>query len=398
MELLGKFMMAVCLVLSFGCSADTAGTRGGSRAPSPGGGAGGSGATGGSGGTGGLGGFGGGGAASGGSGGAGGSGGGGTAGSSVFDEPNCGAVEITPRVEFSPGNILVVFDRSGSMEDTDFNGMQRFAAANDALVAAVEPYTCPPGVQDPDGMGCNDPLTLGTILFPSGLTLLCDPVIPFEQAPNITWLKSTEWLPAWQQFGSNPNFGIGTPIEFAFMEADRVLTEYIDQLEGSTAILFLTDGGSTCVPGLPTPDGTGTVADAFQIASKWAAEGVRTHVVSVQPGGSGYNDQLAMSGQGTSINPENPQDLEDAFASIIQETASVASCDITLEGGRLTDLDGACQRGTVLLGPTVLECDPSNGFSVTGESNISLHGTACDDLMGGRALTATFPCEVVGPD
>jgi hypothetical protein len=318
---------------------------------------------------------------------------------SVFDQPNCGAVEITPRVEFSPGNILVVFDRSASMEDVDFNGMQRFAAANAALVAAVEPYTCPPGVADPDGMGCRDPLTLATILFPSGLTLLCDPVIPFEQAPNITWLKSSEWLPTWQQFGSNPNFGIGTPIELAFMEADRVLTQYIDQLEGNTAILFLTDGGSTCVPGFATPDGMGVIADANQIASKWAAEGVRTHVVSVQPGGSAYNDQLAASGQGTSINPGNPQDLEAAFASIIEETAAVASCDITLEGGRLSDLDGACQLGTVVLGSGTLECDPDNGFSVTGESSISLHGAACDDLMGGRSrLSATFPCEVVRPE
>ncbi|MDH5673020.1 MAG: hypothetical protein OEZ06_12770 [Myxococcales bacterium] len=325
-------------------------------------------------------------------------GGSGTAGTSVFDQPNCGAVQITPRVEFSPGNILVVFDRSGSMEDTDFNGMQRFAAANAALVAAVEPYTCPAGAADPDGMACHDPLTLATILFPSGLTLLCDPVLPFEQPPNISWLKSTEWLPTWQQFGSNPNFGIGTPIEFAFMEADRVLTDYIDQLEGSTAILFLTDGGSTCVPGLLTPDGTGVVADAFQIATKWAGQGVRTHVVSVQPGGSAYNDQLAAAGQGTSINPENPQDLEAAFASIIQGTASVASCDITLEGGRITDLDGACQMGTVLLGPNPLDCDPANGFSVTGESSISLHGSACDGLMDGRSLTATFPCGVVGPE
>jgi hypothetical protein len=54
--------------------------------------------------------------------------------------------------------------------------------------------------------------------------------------------------------------------------------------------------------------------------------------------------------------------------------------------------------GTVVLGPDVLACDPDNGFSVTGESSISLHGSACDQLMGGRALTATFPCEVVRPE
>ncbi|MDH5676712.1 MAG: hypothetical protein OEZ06_31635 [Myxococcales bacterium] len=384
------FAKVLCLALLVGCSADSGSTR----KPGSGSGAGAQsgefnnadngGVTGG-----GAGGFGAGPTTTGGS---------GTAGVSVFDQPNCGAVEITPKVQFSPGNILVVFDRSGSMEDTDFNGMQRFAAANAALVAAVEPYTCPAGAADPDGMGCHDPLTLATILFPSGLTLLCDPVLPFEQPPHITWLKSTDWLPTWQQFGSNPDFGLGTPIEFAFMEADRVLTDYLDQLEGSTAILFLTDGGSTCVPGFPTPDGTGVIADAFQIASKWAGMGVRTHVVSVQPGGSGYNDQLAASGQGTSINPENPQDLEAAFASIIQETASVASCDITLEGGRLTDLDGACQMGTVLLGPDPLECDPTNGFSVTGESTISLHGSACDGLMNGGSLAATFPCGVVRPE
>jgi len=381
-------VVAVCLGLTVGCSADAGGMRmSASTGGASGGNAGGQGGAAGAGGVAGI--------AAGGAGGASGTAG---AGGSIVDQPNCGAVEITPVVEFSPGNILVVFDRSGSMEDTDFNGMQRFAAANAALVAAVEPYTFPLGAANPDSMGCNDPLTLGTILFPTGLTLLCDPVVPFEQAPNITWRKSTEWLPTWKQFGDNPNFGMGTPIEFAFMEADRVLTQHVGQLEGSTAILFLTDGGSTCLPGSPTPDGMGTVADANQIASKWAAMGVHTHVVSVQPGGSAYNDQLAASGQGTSINPANPQELEAAFASIMRETATVASCDITLEGGRLRDLDGACALGTVLLGPTKLSCDPANGFSVTGESSIQLHGTACDTLMSGSALTATFPCEVVAPE
>jgi hypothetical protein len=381
-------VVAVCLGLTIGCASEAT-NKSGQRGVA---GVGGTNGQAGSAGVGAVAGTSGGGAASGGSSG---SSAMGTAGSSVFEEPNCGAVEITPKVDYSPGNILVVFDRSGSMEDVDFNGMQRFAAANTALVAAVEPYTCPAGPVDPDGMGCNDPLTLGTLLFPTGLTLLCDPVIPFEQAPNITWRKSTEWLPIWQQFGNNPNFGTGTPIEFAFMEADRVLTQYVGTLEGSTAILFLTDGGSTCAVGAPTPDGMGTIPDAKTIASKWAAMGVRTHVVSVQPGGSAYNDQLAAAGMGTSISPTDPQTLKDAFASIIQETASVASCDITLEGGRLTDLDGACQLGTVLLGPNKLSCDPANGFSVTAESSIKLNGSACNDLMGGLALTATFPCEVV---
>lgn len=316
-------------------------------------------------------------------------------GGGVGDEPNCGAVEITPKVDYSPGNILVVFDRSGSMEDTDFNGMRRFDAANAALVNAVQAYTCG-GTVNPDAAGCSDPLTLGSILFPSGATLLCDPVVPFEMAPQITWRKSTEWLPQWNAFGNNPTFGLGTPIEYAFMEADRVLTQYKDTLEGTVAVLFLTDGGSTCFPGTMTTDGTGTIPAADQIAAAWAADGIRTHVVSVQPGGSAFNDRLAQAGgTGSSINPANQQEIDAAMASIIQETAAVASCDIVLEGGALDDLEGACERGDVTLGPTKLACDPVDGFSVTGSSAISLHGAACDALMAGGYLTATFPCDVV---
>lgn len=331
-------------------------------------------------------------------GGGGGGGLGGGAGGSYVDpsEANCGSVEITPKVDYAPGNILVIFDRSGSMEDADFNGMRRFDAANAALVSAVQPYTCPPGAANPDGTQCSDPLTLGTILFPTGLSLVCDPVTPFEMDPQITWRKSTEWLPVWNAFGDNPTFGGGTPIEAAFMEADRVLYQYRDQLDGAIAVLFLTDGGSTCFS--PTFADGSPITPAAELATKWAADGIRTHVVSVEPGGSAFNDNIAsVGGTGKSINPTNPQELDDAMRSIIQETAAVASCDIVLQGGMLEDLDGACERGEVFLGPAKLACDGQDGFTVTGSSNVSLHGQACDDLMAGGYLTATFPCDVIAP-
>jgi len=315
-------------------------------------------------------------------------------------EPDCGNVEITPMAEFSPGNILIIFDRSVSMNTSDFNGMTRFDAANIALLTAIDPFTCADAGVNPDGTPCTDPLTIATVLFPqnggSGLFGECTAIPDLGTADHIDWMKSTDWIPAWMSYWGSHALELGTPIVAAFETADRAIQSLkngMPVLDGNTAVIFVTDGEGTCT-------GASTAAG---LAGQWAGDAnypIDTYVVNVNPmaGGAGtqFNDAVAAAGNtGTSVNPANQVELQNAMSMILQSTASVASCDITLTDGALDDLQGACDRGTVLLGPDKLACDANNGFQVTGPSQMELFGTACDQLMAGGILHASFPCDVV---
>jgi len=309
---------------------------------------------------------------------------------------DCGNVEITPMAEFSPGNILMIFDRSLSM-NSDFNGMSRFDAANVSLLTAIDPFTCKGGAVNPDGTPCSDPLTVATILFPqnggSGLIGQCTMIPDLGSPDHISWMKSTDWIPAWMAYWNNHALELGTPIIAAFETADRALAAAkngMPALDGNTAIIFVTDGEGTC---------NGATTEQA-LAGQWAAEGINTYVINVNAnvGGAGamFNDQVAAAGNtGSSINPGNQAELQAAMQMIMQKTASIASCDITLTDGALGDLQGACERGDVTLGPNKLACDSTNGFQVTGASQMELFGTACDELMAGGILHASFPCDVV---
>src|SRR5262245_1837823 len=73
----------------------------------------------------------------------------------AFDGGECGSVSINTSVEevVTPGNVLIIFDQSDSMLETDFNGQARWLAASDAVVGALTPM--------------KDALTVGAIFFPS---------------------------------------------------------------------------------------------------------------------------------------------------------------------------------------------------------------------------------------
>lgn len=310
-----------------------------------------------------------------------------TSGGSILPK-GCSSATIEPKVNRSPGNLLVIFDRSLSMRENFEGNTSRFDAVDNALKTGLANFQCPPQVVD--GETCTEDLTVGSILFPSVDALGCAPVDAIDATTQIYWRPVSEFLNEWQTYwqpgGPNARLLIGTPIELAFQRGDEAITA--STLPGNTAVLFLTDGETTCVPGDPI--------DAVAQAQTWANNGVTTYVVSVGDLGSAFNDQVAQAGgSGNSINPDDSQQLNDAIAGIVQQTAQLVDCKTTLQGQKIVDQTGACERGTVILGTAQVPCDAANGFQVISDSEMELFGTACESLKTGQKLTAEFPCDVL---
>ncbi len=321
--------------------------------------------------------------------------GGQTGGASPGDDDNCGEATIEPVIEFIPGNLMVIFDRSLSMNDL-FEATTRLNAAYYAILNGLQDFVC--ASDEPD---CEEQLNVASILLPSfpGGVGACY-VEDITSPQQINWMSATQFVTAWQTYWNampDPDpfvLVLGTPITPAFQRA----AEAIDAaaLPGRTAVLFITDGLGTCEQG--------TSADAQ--AATWLAEGIQTYVVSVAslglliPGdGSAFNDAVALAG-GTdqALNPADVSSLNAALRDIMQEASAAPSCEVTLEGGELIDLDAACERGTVTVAGVDIACDQQNkteGFWVKAPDQIELVGSACDTLQAEGQLSASFPCDVI---
>ena len=323
--------------------------------------------------------------------------GGSTSTAGTIPENGCTEVEITPMVMRSPGNLLVIFDRSFSMTYNFFpigSSTTRFQAVDAALQEGLMSFVCPPQVTDQ--AGCVETLTVGSILLPSADLLGCAPVDPIEASTQIFWKPVSEFLNDWQAYWAGPPnnvFPLGTPIEEAFQKGNLAITTYWpSQLTGSMAVLFLTDGESTC----SEIDPARPAVDAIQQATMWNGMGINTYVVSVANAQAAFNDQVAAAGgTGTSINPSDTAALSSAIANVIQQTSSVTSCTATLGGQAIADIPKAYERGVVRVGTADVPADPTNGYQITSPTEITLFGSACDALKNGLPLSAKFPCDVL---
>jgi len=270
----------------------------------------------------------------------------------------------------------------------------RFQAVDTALQDGLRSFVCPP--QTVDQAGCVETLTVGSILLPSADLLGCAPVDAIEAPTQIFWQSVSAFLDAWNMYWAGPPnavWPLGTPIEEAFQKGNLAITTYWpSMLTGSMAVLFLTDGESTC----NAIDPARPAVDAIQQATTWNGMGINTYVVSVANAQAAFNDQVAAAGgTGVSINPSDTAALSTAIANVIQQTSSVTSCTTTLGGEAISDAAGACARGTVRIGTTELTCNDPNGYTITSPTEITLNGSACDALMNGLPLSAKFPCDVL---
>ncbi len=298
----------------------------------------------------------------------------------------CASVRVDAKLDIRPGNLLVIFDRSLTMNDpfdTPSGPQPKYIAAGASLVDTLAPLACPRPA-DP-AKPCTDSLTVGAIIFPTLATCSVDPI---ESAEQIDFRPAGEFIDAWGAYWMTRTLIFSTPFNAAFTQGDAALQRM--DLVGNKAVLFFTDGESFCDDGLVAP----------QLATEWASAGIKTYVVGL-PGATGVKilqDTAAAGGTATYITPSDSAVLAHGLQKIVVETAGFESCTFSIDG-RIVDEALACRDGVVSIDGTRVLCDAAHGFSVDEATHITFHGDACTRLMASAGrLDATFPCNVVVPD
>jgi Mg-chelatase subunit ChlD len=262
------------------------------------------------------------------------------------DKENCGQLELKAdtRTELKQGNIVVVFDRSGSMQ-TDWSGVPKYQAAGNALVAALTPL--------------QDHLTVGGIFFPSpSMTMAppanlcptgCDPlnldhwspqgagccltlgqgclVNSIEVPDQINFSPASGFIAGLPQHWTldDPMGMAGTPLEAGIDRAAEAIKArtFTDPL----LVLVITDGEPNC--------GSGRHHVLDQVAA-WKTANIPTHVVGL-PGALAAADLLNMMAQAggsqSYIDPKDPKELEDHLRTVISSTVKTgfSNCTFNLQ-------------------------------------------------------------------
>jgi hypothetical protein len=301
------------------------------------------------------------------------------------DPNNCGTLRLEQDVEVTrhPGNLLILFDQSLSMNDA-WAQTTKIVAAQTALQNAI--------------MSLQDSLTVGAIFFP---TLACIPglpgvaVDPIESANQIQFQPGPMFLQSWAAhwMAVGGAVGIGTPMNEAFDRAEVAIQGA--KLTGNLAVVAFTDGAPNCVPD-DTMTMIPTMPEPARAAGWLANKMVKTYVVGL-PGADGVDllNQVAVSG-GTMqyILPDDPAALEAKLREVVSETVKMGfdSCSINLKPAAdpveklqmVVEENGMRSRVDRMLSADA-------GWSITPDgTHVEIMGKLCDDAKAGRFQSITF--------
>jgi hypothetical protein len=224
---------------------------------------------------------------------------------------NCGGVEIEPMVSkmIVPGNVLLIFDESLSMNEVWSGGQSKWTVATQAVIAAITPL--------------QDQINAATLFFPNAGFDVCG-VSAIDSGSQINFLAGGKFVSAWNKYMGSHGPGGFTPTGTAMQLADTALAKAT--LTGTTAVVVITDGDPNC--------GTND-AQVNQLAASWLAKGIKTHVFGL-PGASAGTARLnalaAAGGTGQFITPNDPMALQMSLADIAGSSVSTSfdNCRITL--------------------------------------------------------------------
>jgi hypothetical protein len=328
----------------------------------------------------------------------------------VPDPEDCGKLTLQAEVKVmdNPGNVLVIFDRSGSMRE-EWNAMPKWQTAGTALVNALQPL--------------RDKLTIGAVLFPSPPDE-CDPaagrcnqdqaradsdracgVHPISAVDQIDFKPGAAALDELETGNAGapkyePQERGGTPTTEAIAQADTALRGMA--LTGTTAVVLITDGEPNCE--WNQADSTAKVAD-------WASSlGVKTYVIGLpgaaDGGGPAVLTALAQAGQTVDyVTPTDATSLQTKLADIVSQTVTKGfkSCEIELDpAAKVPDKLHllVTEQGQEQDVPHRFAGQTADAWTISKDGkSVLLAGNLCENVKAGTydQITFVFGCVTVPP-
>jgi hypothetical protein len=331
------------------------------------------------------------------------------------DPDNCGTLRLEQDVEITrnPGNLLIVFDQSFSMQEPwGDTGITKLQAAQAAVMTAVS--------------SLQDSLTVGAIFFPS---LACIPaggaggipglppgvipegipgvpaggpvVEPIDGPGQIPFQPGAQFLVSWADHWAQAaaELAVGTPMQEAFDRADSAIQS--TALNGLLAVVAFTDGQPNCFPA----EGMMTATEPTRAAAWLADKNIKTYVVGL-PGAQGVDilNNVAVSG-GTMeyLLPDDPAALELKLKDVVSSTVKMGfdSCSINLNPAAdpadkllmVVEENGVRSRVDHMLSADA-------GWTISADGvHVEITGRLCEDAKAGRfdAITFEYGCKELPP-
>jgi len=329
----------------------------------------------------------------------------------------CGSVQVPAHVDTIthvtdvPGNVLFVFDQSGSMNEM-WNGSTKIQGAIDAINAAFDPVKDKlsagavffPHVDQMTGQsGCNWATDWLSCLTNLGTTLCLD-VDPISKPPQIPIQPGPAFLTAWNGYWAPPVAakGGGTPTEKGMLAGEAALAM---PPPGNTVMVLVTDGAPTC--------GMNESAPAMRLLAK----NIKTYVIGL-PGANGTAvlDNVAIAG-GTApmgctsncfVSPSDAMALQKIFTNIATTivttmmVTTVKDCSFMLEppdSGNAADVH-LVVTDTMSGKQYEVPQGPGNGWTLSADyRTATLTGSICDGAKAGAYSNFNFQygCVMVPP-
>lgn len=312
------------------------------------------------------------------------------------DPDNCGTIKFAPDVEVTrtPGNVVIVFDQSLSMEmDWPGTGMSKLAAAQSALVAAITPL--------------QDEVTVAAVFLPTATCFTPldeafqgNAVPAIDDPSQINFMPGPAFLGAWDSHWAGFVGGqlIGTPLQEGFDRAEEAIAAARMNMllagTGQVAVVAFTDGEPNCVP---VPDFTGRpTMEMAPRAADWLTQSIKTYVVGLPGADQGAMTLNSIANAGGTmqfISPTDPAALEAKLREVVQETVSTGfnSCSINLDP--VPDVPDKLQlivEDNGALASVPRDFGPDAGWTLDDQGHVEITGTLCDDAMTGRFASITF--------
>jgi hypothetical protein len=334
------------------------------------------------------------------------------------DQQLCGTLELEATVMNvqQHGNILVVFDRSGSME-TVWGSLPKYRSAGEALIGALKPLqsqltvggvffpslammaapttpnnACPKGCDPfnidhwlPTGAGCCLPVAQ-TVIDPC-------PVNPISQPDQLDFAPASSFVNMLPLHWSlnDPTGSAGTPLERGIQRAAEAIgaRKFAEKL----VVLVITDGEPNC--------GTNEQRVLDQVMA-WRRTNIATYVVGL-PGAQPAADfltQLAKAGGTASyIDPKDPAELQARLRQVVNATVRTGLSSCTIALGTTAPARDRLQLIITQGGkPDSVPSGPQWMINEAGDS-VTLQGDLCQKAMAGSfdELRFEFGCPSVPP-